>query len=288
LIKETEVMPLLETATGLLSGCTIDTARLDSEILLAHILKCETPQLFTYTAMVNEAELLAFNTLIARRMMLEPIAYLTGNQPFWTLDFKVNEHVLIPRPDTETLVETVLARSKGQANPYILDLGTGSGCIVLSLLSELADAVGVGIDVSIDALNVAVENSVLNNLQSRVSFVESNWFDTVGMPESGFSVIVSNPPYVRSDEMPTLMVDVRDFEPAGALDGGPDGLIPYRHIIDQAGGFLRPDGLLAVELGIGQADDVAALFEEAGFEEVQKTADLAGVERVVSGKKAKM
>jgi len=288
LIKETEVMPLLETATGLLSGCTIDTARLDSEILLAHILKCETPQLFTYTAMVTEAELLAFNTLIARRMTLEPIAYLTGNQSFWTLDFKVNEHVLIPRPDTETLVETVLARSKSQANPYILDLGTGSGCIVLSLLSELADAVGVGIDVSIDALNVAVENSVLNNLQSRVSFVESNWFDAVGMPESGFSVIVSNPPYVRSDEMPTLMVDVRDFEPAGALDGGPDGLIPYRHIIDQAGGFLRPDGLLAVELGIGQADDVAALFEEAGFEEVQKTADLAGVERVVSGKKAKM
>lgn len=276
----------LKAAEARLAVTGIETARLDAEILMAHVLGCPRMALYgKLTAAVPQQVLSEFDALLSRRLTCEPVAYITGEQEFWSLPFKVTPDTLIPRPDTETLVETVLRQMDGLPVRRVLDLGTGSGCILLSLLHELRDALGTAVDISAGALSVAKENAVSLDLQERVEFFQGSWLAPLDK-QAQFDVIVSNPPYIPSKDMASLMADVRLYEPGSALDGGEDGLGPYRLIADQAPAFLAPGGLLAVEVGIHQAGDVMALFDAAGLVGTGKVKDLGGVERVVYGKKS--
>ncbi|WP_417450465.1 peptide chain release factor N(5)-glutamine methyltransferase [Kordiimonas sp.] len=262
-------------------------ARLDAEILLSHALGW--PQLKVYTDrgyMLTVPQLNLLSSLQARRLGGEPVAYITGRQEFWGLEFAVSQDTLIPRADTETLVEVTLAAFKGAPGATLLDLGTGTGCILLSLLSEMQDALGVGVDINHGAVSLALGNAHKLGLGKRASFAVSNWFDNIDPPANGFDAIVSNPPYIPASDIADLMTDVRDFEPTSALEGGVDGLDPYRLITRKAPAYLAAGGLLAVEVGIGQAEAVAVLFDAAGFNDIRARDDLAGVPRVVSGKKS--
>ena len=279
----TEIAALTKTAAADFAGCAGGNARLEAELLLAHALGCNRLELLAHRETPTAAELERFQSMAARRAQCEPVAYIIGYQPFWDHDFLVSPQTLIPRQDTETLVEVALRRMPDPGN--ILDLGTGTGCILLSLLAERPATTGVGLDVSIEALSLARKNALTMGLEKRCSFVESDWFAAVKDKKDHFAAIVANPPYIPSIDVGELMADVRNFEPKLSLDGGRDGLSCYRTIINAAPDFLEENGLLAVEVGILQSNDVAAMCEAAGLKEIEITRDLPGVERVVSGKK---
>ena len=274
---------LLKTTADAFAESGVDTPRLDAEILLAHTLGCERAALMVRAEAPKSVELEKFTAMVARRIEGEPVAYITGYQPFWNHDFLVNPHTLIPRQDTEALIEVALKDLPQDGQ--ILDLGTGSGCIMLSILEERPSLTGLGLDISSEALELARRNAQNMGLKDRASFAESDWFSALPEPGKQFCGIVSNPPYIPTPDIEVLMADVRDFEPVLALDGGPDGLVPYRLIVEAAPQYLVSGGLLAVEVGVLQSNDVAAMFTAAGLNEVQITRDLPGMERVVSGKK---
>jgi len=282
---QADIAAVLKNGAARLSAVGIDTARLDAEILLAHLLGCERMGLLTLHEGLNQGVYGEYDAMIAAREAGKPVAYITGSQPFWNHEFIVNADTLIPRQDTETLVEQVLEQLP-QRGGRILDLGTGSGCILLSILAERPALTGVGLDISAGALVAAEENAGRLGVGGRAEFLVSDWFAALDEGAHAFTAIVSNPPYIPSVDIDGLMVDVREHEPILALDGGADGLDPYRLITEKAQHFLVPGGLLAVEVGILQANDVADLFELAGFEDVRKIRDLPGVQRVVSGKKS--
>jgi len=280
------VRSLLQAASARFEAAGIETARLDAEFLLSHLLGCGLLDLIARGGeLVVDSIRDAFEAMVARRETLEPVAYILGEQEFWSLTFKVTNDTLIPRPDTETLVEVALEHLAEKPEAAILDLGTGSGCILLSLLHECELARGTAVDISRGALSVAAENAGRHGLQGRTQFLQASWFDALMPGQDRFDLIVSNPPYIPTVDIVGLMQDVRGFEPMGALDGGDDGLAPYRLITQQSSRYLTGGGMLAVEMGVGQARDVAALFEAEGFQGVAITKDLAGLDRVVSGKK---
>ncbi len=276
-------LALVKQAANILTNS--ETARLDAEYLMADVLQCKRMELPLRTGELTVVEATKFAGYLERRKAGEPVAHILGTQEFWSLEFKVTPATLIPRPDTETLVEVTLKHLSAQSKGTILDMGTGSGCVLLSLLSELPAYQGIGIDRSPDALAVASENAQNLGFSERIAFLEGDWFSNVETPVGGFAAIVSNPPYIPSADIDGLMQDVRDFEPLSALDGGEDGLNPYPIIAEGALECLRSGGLLAVELGIHQAESVADIFRGVGFAEIEITNDLAGIGRVVSGKK---
>ena len=261
----------------------IESSRLDAEVLLAFALGT------TRIGLVMEGkkplapeELAKFRELVKRRRTHEPVAYLRGEREFYGRTFKVDRRVLVPRPDTETLVEVALLRSRRVSmSMRALDLCTGSGCVAVSLARERPTASVVATDVSPHALAVARENALRLGAYN-LAFVQGDLFAacTAG---ATFDVVVANPPYIASGEIPTLMADVRDFEPKLALDGGGDGLDLVRRIVAEAPRHLAPLGLLALEIGYGQASAVAALFDAAGFSDVERAKDYGRIERVVSG-----
>jgi release factor glutamine methyltransferase len=215
----------------------------------------------------------AFERLVARRVAREPVSRIVGAREFYGRLFRVTADVLDPRPDTEILVEAVLARMPQDAALRMLDLGTGSGAIILSLLAERPMATGVAVDVSPAALAVAAQNAECLGVAARFAAIEGAWFQNV----SGvFDVIVSNPPYIEAGDIPRLTQDVRDYDPHLALDGGADGLVCYRAIAQGAAAFLAPGGVLAVEIGAGQARDVEAIFNQNGFFLEKAHEDLGG------------
>lgn len=276
----------LTAATARLATAGIDTARLDAEFLLSGLLRCNRLALIARAGEVLAAAASEkFEEAIRRREHYEPVAYILGEQEFWSLTFKVTPETLIPRPDTETLVEIGLRNLISDRPSRVLDLGTGSGCILLSLLHERPKAEGLGVDQSAEALAVAVTNAATHGLSDRTSFLHSSWFTGLEAGRDCFDLIVSNPPYIPSADIAGLMSDVRDFEPVGALDGGEDGLTPYRQIIRESRSYLADGGALAVEVGIGQAEAVQALFTANDFSDVTIDNDLTGKDRVVSGKK---
>lgn len=225
-----------------------------------------------------------FEAAVARRERHEPIQYILGVAAFWRDEFVVTPAVLIPRPDTEILVEAVASRLRGVESPHLLDLGTGSGCIALSLLRELPTARAVAVDLSEEALAVARENAQRLHLQDRAQFRRSRWFDVITEVET-FDAIVSNPPYVPRADAAVLPTEVRDFEPTLALFAEPDDdLSSYRAIVAGLGRRLRPGGWLALEVGQGQADGVAAILAAAAFEGIETVNDLASIPRVVLGR----
>lgn len=228
------------------------------------------------------AQVEAVEALVARRLAREPVAHILGRKGFWTLDLAVSRDVLIPRPETEVLVETALTLIAPDAPARVLDLGVGSGAILLAVLSERPNARGVGIDASAAALEVARANAAALGLEGRTELKQGNWGDGLG---GVFDVVLSNPPYIASGEIARLAPEVADHEPRLALDGGGDGLEAYRAIVPQLGRLLAPGGGFALEVGAGQADAVCAMSETAGLETQPPRADLGGVERVVWGRR---
>lgn len=222
------------------------------------------------------------DAMIARRLAREPVAYITGRQGFWTLDLDVTPAVLIPRPDTEAVVHAALALVKDHAAPRVLDLGVGSGAILLAILAERPDATGVGVDLSPAALEVAAANAARHGLGARVAFKEGHWGE--GIDET-FDLIVSNPPYIEAEAIAGLQPEVAAHEPRSALDGGPDGLDAYRALAPHLARLLRPGGGFALEFGLGQGAAVAGVLEAQGLTVDAFRVDLTGRDRVAFGHK---
>ena len=251
---------------------------LDAWYLLEHVTGVSRTQYFLNTDMeVEESKLQIYRECISKRKMHIPLQHLTGVQEFMGLEFDVNEHVLIPRQDTEILVESVLEELK--PGMHILDMCTGSGCILLSLLHYREGITGVGVDVSKEALQVAMKNAKKHQLEA--TFVEGDLFTKVN---GTFDVIVSNPPYIATKEIEALEPEVREHEPMMALDGKEDGLYFYRKIVSASVDYLNPEGWLMFEIGYDQGEALSEMMKAAGYCEIRVIKDLAGLDRVVIGK----
>jgi release factor glutamine methyltransferase len=267
---------------------SIESAELDARMLIGAVLGLDLTGLISSAGRrLTSDESFRLEDFARRRLVGEPVARILGTREFWGLPLKLSAATLVPRPDTETLVELALEMLRACAVPQrrlrIADLGTGSGAILLALLSELSDAVGVGTDISGDAVQAAHRNAVDLGLADRARFVACDYASGLA---GSFDLIVSNPPYIRSADIAGLATEVRDFDPPAALDGGHDGLDAYRALIPQAARLLAPHGVLAVEIGQGQHEDVRGLMTAAGLvPEGPAKADLAGIRRAVAGRK---
>ncbi len=276
-------------ATLLLERAGIDTARLDAECLLAQVLGCARWELTLRREQRLGPEAFArFLTLLQRREWREPLAYLTGTREFWSLALAVTPGVLVPRPETETLVEATLAAVRGHAEAgrrdgALLELCTGTGAVAIALARELPETRLIATDVSRRALRVARGNAEKHGVAERIRFLRGDlWRAVEGtVPAGTLDAVVANPPYIPSGDIPALMPEIQ-WEPRVALDGGPDGLALHRQIIGGAPRFLRAGGLLLLEIGADQGPGVTALFEASGaFEAPATVRDLAGRDRVV-------
>jgi release factor glutamine methyltransferase len=267
-----------------LAGAGFDTAALDARLLVLAALGIPAAELVTRPDLPlapPEAETLA--AFARRRLAHEPVARIVGEREFWGLPFVLSPETLVPRPDTETVVETALGLISQRTAPLrIADLGTGSGCLLVALLHELPEATGLGIDLSFESLVTARRNAWANGVGARARFVLSRWADGVLGP---FDLIVSNPPYIASGVIPTLDQEVREHDPKLALDGGPDGLEPYRILLGEAERLLAPGGLLVVEIGYDQAKALSRLAGLSGLEILRVAHDLSGNPRCVAMKR---
>jgi release factor glutamine methyltransferase len=274
------VRDVLAAARERLTGAGIETAAVDARVLLAFALARETAWLYANPDTgIAAGDLDRFLALLARREQREPVSQIVGRREFWTLSFHVTRDVLTPRPDSEVLIEAVLqARPDRDVPLRILDLGTGSGCLLLTLLSEYSAASGVGLDASAAALQVAARNGQELGLDARVDWMLGDW-DTKF--DANFDVIVSNPPYIETDAIAGLDRDVAGYEPHLALDGGPDGLEAYRGILSHIADVLDADGLLVFEIGQGQADPVTRLAQAVGLRLQAVRRDLSEITRTL-------
>lgn len=279
--KKWTIGDLVTWATDDFRGRGIDNPRLDAELLVAHALHTTRMQLIIdRDRPVIAGELAALRDLVKRRRAREPVAYLLGEREFYGRRFRVDSRVLIPRPDTECLVEVGLERSRhASMHARVLDLCTGSGCVAITLARQRPTTQVTGADLSEDALAVARDNALRLGAYN-VAFVKSDLFASVRGP---FELVTANPPYIPTPEVETLDVDIKAFEPRLALDGGDAGLAIVRRLVAEAPRHLVPGGALAIEIGHGQAEVVRELFREAGFSDVSAAKDYGGIERVVSG-----
>ena len=271
----------LRLASERLKASRIDEAADDARRLLLAASALSPARLLTeMTSEMPSDEAVRYEALIARREHREPLSHILGTQPFWTLELKVTRDVLTPRADTETLIEAALTTFPDRSAPLrILDIATGSGAIVLALLSEFPNASGLATDLSEAALDVARENAVLTGLSERVTFQHQSWAEGVDGP---FDLVVSNPPYIAAAVIETLEPEVKRYEPRMALEGGETGFEPYPHLFDEAARLLAPDGLALFEIGYDQGQLALEAAASAGAKQSSLIKDLAGHDRVVS------
>lgn len=259
------------------------TPRLDVETLLQKVLGVDRLYiLLNLERVLSEDEEQLFNKFINERLNNRPIAYIVGNREFMGLDFFVKEGVLIPRPDTEVLVEEVIELAKKKDAKNILDIGTGSGAITVSLAKYLENVKVTSVDISDIALEIGKRNAISNEVDDRINFVKSDLFTNIDK-ETKFDIIVSNPPYIKREVIETLDKQVKDYEPYNALEGGVDGLDFYRAITKQAKNYLKKGGILAYEVGHDQSEDVSKLMEIDGYTNIYTLKDLQQIDRVVIG-----
>lgn len=283
---------LLTQGTQLLMNAGIEEARLDAWLLLEYTADISRAWYYAHPeSEVNEKIVSEYLSLCQKRAEHIPLQHLTHQACFMGYDFYVDERVLVPRQDTEVLAEEALHQLRNIRNPRILDMCTGSGCLLLSLLMELPDATGTGVDISEAALAVAERNRKNLELEKRAVLVQSDTFSgdyfqkNSGNISLEYDMLISNPPYIPTEEIGKLMEEVRFHDPVLALDGREDGLYFYRRITEQAGKYLKPGGWLMYEIGCEQGTDVSAIMQGEGFAEVTVKKDLAGLDRVVIGKK---
>lgn len=277
---------LAETARAMMQtfkAAGIDEADADARVLIGHALRLDRTQIVTQSRRIlKDNEISAVKALAARRLKREPMSRIVGIKEFWSLPLTVTPDVLVPRPETETVVEAALKAlendGRQRENLRILDIGTGSGALLLALLRELTNATGIGTDISPTALQVARQNAARHDLTARSNFVAC---DIAAGVQGQFDLVVSNPPYVARSEIPTLAPEVRDYDPVLALDGGRDGLNGYRAIAGDSGSLLCVGGRLIVELGAGQEPVVRALFTNNGLRVTAVRKDLSGMARAM-------
>ena len=271
---------LLQWTQQYFSQKGIESPRLDAEILLSHVLQKERIYLYAhYDEPMNPQELAAYREMVKQRASRLSVAHILGTRAFMGLDFHVSTDVLIPRPETELLVETALEMTEKDKPISILDIGTGSGAILISLLYYLPQAVGIGADVSAKALEIARENGSALGVAERVQWLESDLFSHVAA--QSFDWVISNPPYLTAADMQQLQPEVR-HDPALALFGGTDGLDVYRRLAKESPMYVKKDGYMMVEIGAGQTDDVITIFTQDGwYTHIKTIKDYGGVERVI-------
>jgi release factor glutamine methyltransferase len=265
----------------------IESAELDARLLIGAALALDLTGLITSAnRTLDPEELVHLESLVTRRLQGEPIARILGEKEFWGLPLKLSADTLVPRPDTETVVELALESLRAQpakSGVRILDIGTGSGAILLALLHELPDSFGIGTDISAAALATASSNAEMLGLARRAAFVACHYAAAIA---GTIDLIVSNPPYICSADIPELAREVRDHDPPRALDGGADGLDAYRALIPEAAALLAPDGTLIVEAGLGQRGPIEALMTASGLNlEPDAKTDLGGIFRAIAGRK---
>ena len=280
------VHDILMESTNALERVDSPTARLDAEVLLAFCLGCDRLEFLKNPAMtIGKKQQSKFSKLLARRLRWEPVAYITGRKNFWTFSLNVNKDVLIPRPDTEIIVEETIAvcRDIDSTEINILDVGTGSGAIALALVQEISRGNVTATDISTSALALARENARLLKLEDKIDFRQGDLFEPL---EEVFDIIVSNPPYISEEEYKELPNGVKDYEPQIALLAGKNGLEFYEKLIDQAPGYLKKNGWLLLEIGAKQKKEVCTLMEDAGrYDSVTMRRDYAGLPRVVRARR---
>lgn len=280
------ILKVLRWTTQFLTERGSDSARLDAELLLAHGLNLPRIQLYAHFDRPLEAdELAAIREMVKRRARGEPIAYIVGARGFWTIDLKTDRRALIPRPDTEVLVESALALLENDSQARLVDVGTGTGAIALAIAAERPQVAIAATDIRPDTLELARENAQALELEERVSFFEGDLLEALDQTWHGVDMVVSNPPYIAEAVRDELMVDVREFEPGEALFAGEDGLDVIRRLVPQAFSVLRSGGHFLCEIGFDQGERVQHIFAQAGFEDVSVRRDYGGNDRVVSGRK---
>nr|WP_295112951.1 peptide chain release factor N(5)-glutamine methyltransferase [uncultured Caulobacter sp.] len=267
-----------------LKGAGIDQPSIDARLMLEVAANVTRTEIVTdpYRELTAEQEA-TLEDYLARRTRREPVSHIIGRKGFWKILLQVNKNVLTPRPETEVIVDEVLKAFPEQMGFSMLDLGVGSGTILLAVLAERPAAKGLGVDASADALAVARDNAASLDLNTRAAFLHGDW--TAGLGDASFDLVVSNPPYIPTADIETLEPEVRDHEPRLALDGGADGLDAYRLLAPEILRVLKPAGMFAVEIGFDQSKAVEALFREAGAQQVTTIKDLSTHDRVVTGVK---
>lgn len=274
------VLEIIKKTTDFLAAKGVESPRLNAELLIGHALGRKRMQLYMeFERPLSEVELEKIRPLVRRRALREPLQYVVGETEFCGLRLAVDRRALIPRPETELLVEHVQRMRSATPPGRILDLGTGSGAIALALAAAFPAATVVGVDRSAEALALARNNAALTGLEGRVSFLESDWFGAV--PGVAFEVVVSNPPYLSDEETAQTAPEVRDFEPRSALAAADEGTADLARIIAEAPRFLAPGGLLALETGCAQHVRLMPLVRAAGFGQVESHLDLTGRERFI-------
>lgn len=289
--KTWTILRLLNWTARYFGEHAVENPRLDAEVLLGHVLKINRLNLYlNYDKPLKKDELTEYRNLIKRRIKREPLQYIIGYQEFWSSKFKVDKGVMIPRPETEILVEEALnvfpQATSSTPTVNILELGTGSGAISISLAKELRAGTIIATDISYAALKIARENAKLQGVEKQATFLQGSLFSPVKEREGFFDLVISNPPYIRREDIEYLQPEVRDFEPRIALDGGEEGLKFYRQILPQVGKYLVRGGWLMLEVGKGQFEKVVTLMEHTGeFHPALVVKDLSGIERVIKAQK---
>ncbi len=275
---------LFSSARARLAAAGVDSSDYELRLLLAAAMGVDSAGL---SDVPDARQTALFEQMLQKRLQHMPVDKILGRRGFYKYDFKVNTDVLSPRPDTEILLEETLDCIKADNAASVLELGVGSGCIITSLLAENPALQGTGVDISAPALEVARQNADMLGVSSRLSLLNASWFDAdfLNLFAQRFDIIVSNPPYIPSAEIPLLEEDVKNYDPLPALDGGADGLDSYRRIAELAPRLLNKQGRVLLEVGENQARDVAAIFVAAGFDLEAIRQDLSGIERCVSLKK---
>lgn len=278
------VLEVIKLSTEYLQKKGVESPRANAEILLAEILKCKRLELYlAFDKPLAENEIQIYREAIKKRGLRMPLQYIVGNVEFYGINIIVNEHVLIPRPETELLVEKIISESDKSANLNILDIGSGSGNISLSISKSLPNSKVVGIDVSNNAIEVANQNAKLNSFQERVEFRLFDFMNDDLNSLGKFDLIVSNPPYVSKEDYENLEPELKNYEPQMALSDNSDGLSFYRHIIAVSDQILTNPGKLYFELGINQSTQIKNLFEQKNFSNINITKDYSGIDRIICG-----
>lgn len=277
---------ILKDGKEQLENNNISDSNIDAQLLLMEVLKCDRIKLIVdYKEYVTNDQEKMYMNFLKERSKGKPTQYILGYQEFMGFDFKVNENVLIPRQDTEMLIETILKEANEIEFKQIMDIGTGSGCIPVCLCKLVKEIKAVAVDISEEALKIASNNAILNNVEDKITFINSDLFEKVSKEYYNyFDAIISNPPYIPSKTVETLMTEVKDFEPHLALDGGNDGLEFYRKIVQNSSKFLKSGGYLFFEVGHDQSEEVMKMMTQRNFKDVKIIKDLAGINRVVYGK----
>lgn len=277
---------ILEFGKEKLNSNRIIDSNIDAQLLLMEVIKCDRIKLIIdHKEYITKEQEKKYMDFLEQRSKGKPTQYILEYQEFMGFKFKVDKNVLIPRQDTEMLIETILKEAKDNDFKRIMDIGTGSGCIPISLCKLIENSEAVAVDISKEALGIACNNAITNKVDDRITFINSDLFNKLSDAYyEYFDVVISNPPYIPSKVIETLMIEVKDFEPRLALDGGNDGLDFYRKITEKSAEFLKSNGYLFFEVGYDQSEAVMDIMVQRKFKDVKIVKDLAGINRVVYGK----